>query len=1001
MSVWEATTYKLDVAKSIHEKLPKFAKTILGEKVTDYLKPKGEESEVTSETTWDELAEICNWNIEVMDEHVELDVGQLIGKVKSWSIGTSAIYKLIEACYKNKFEVKDQYPYEDLRRKVEAIGHIVCASSMITPSAFLAVWKQSDENLDIIAKKFENFSEGWKYLTRFMPKDDTEFDLFDQERFFGVGNRIYYGGHIGTLVIMVGSGEYTERGLAFTRTHMNLLIEASARISCLVDHVSREHAGDRLVRTRTMNMLHMTIIDASRAKKFQADKVVQAYHKARSYMQMVLFSNVMENSTEEALCEFQKKNLQCIMELREYVKCFDNVPKARWLEILHVYKWMPPPDYDATYAFKELEEYHNSTRISGLDPIATKKMKKLWKLVEIERRLNLACAFRKMYRDWPSTLEILDGAPTKASLETWDYKALFPYYTYGKDVTKQVKDKTTVLGRMRDELDDHKLPRDRNFLLWYLNHKEEIDTVQAGKQLMSKTLAEDNYVRVAYKGEAHKPGSRLFFMAPPIQRILLGELEGNLARIAHVYPASLQGMSALDRAEALTKVFDVYDTSYVPESGELYTCYVVTFDLSKFSPRFNPRVLENLHMFWAEVFSYKPIESMKSIGADSTILHTTNGLVMSYQNKGADLEGFRGRMMTLFHADLISAACRLSLERGHTIGNAKTAVFIDDGAVRIAARGHGAIAKKNALAFLECMREVYEAAGQENHPNKTIVSLTGGELLAEQYLHGQRLKCPIKAGMRLYPSYENPAACITEEFDSLFSTIQGSIKDGCLWVVAYRRFTDAFVKTIARWDRVCIKNMDQLQFAFKVVTPKSFSGFGLPSLHALASTTAYDLTSEGLGILNAVGRVVPTYRPIVHAIIKRGVVVREPLHILRDPSRIRVEGPILIEGRLIERIIQELAKMTGPCADLVKAYRSPEIIAHATEVAKSLLGRESVSIPVMKRAWDSTPLAYLESIIQKFKRSASIKLVIGEHGITVIRRANKRDVQRVLKHRFL
>lgn len=993
MSVWEATTYKLDVAQAIYEYVPFLSPKILGPTITPYLQPQGDIVPFDENTTWDEVALECDWLPEVPDEDAKEDILELTKHVTSWSLGMSAVYKLIYACAIGKFQVASQYKYHKIEPLVRAIRDIVGPSTMITPSSFASEWEKVSEAVQNYARMFEDFSEAWKFVTRSIDYKAEEFQMIDQKKHFQYGDRIYYGGYIGKLVIMVGSSEYQNRGLVFTRNHLNMLIEASAKIGNLLDHSCHEYANDRTMLEKTVSILRMTLDAIGNSRGHNADKVAQAFHKARAFLQMKLFNNEMKDSEVVALDEFQKKGLQNIIDLGAFEDNFVGVPKARWLELLNVYKWIPPPDYDSTYAFTELQACHMNSRPSGLDANASTRMQTLWNLIVKERKLNIATAYRKMNGEWPVDLDIIRDGPTEESLDKWTPKNLFPYYSYGKDVTGQIKDRTTVLAKMSEEISSKMKPRDKNFLLWYLEHRDAIDTKEDAQKLLNGTLDEDNYVRVAYKGESHKPGSRLFFMAPPRQRILLGELEGNLSRLARYYPASLQGMDALTRADKLSHLFNVNDMSSILGVHGESTCYVVTFDLSKFSTKFSPSVLKDLHQFWADVFSYEPINAMLKIGSYSTILHTTNGLVMHYQNKGADLEGFRGRMMTLFHADLISAACRLAKAKGYIVGKAISAVFIDDGAVRIAAKGSGAQAKQNALKFLQCMQEVYEAAGQENHPNKTVVSHSGGELLAEQYLHGLKLKCPIKAGMRLYPRYDNPASCITEEFDSLFATIQGSIRDGCSWVVAYRRYAEAFCKSIFRWNREMNSNMSNLQFAFKIVTPKSFGGFGFPTLQALTSTTAYNITIEGLGILNYAARSQASYEPLVRAILEREVVRRDPIHILRDGERVRMAGPILVEGRLIDRIIWKLSESNGPAARLIASLKAEEILEHARQVAIATLSDHAVSMPVLNRVWNCTPLAYTEAIVQKFKRSASITMVLTQKDITNIRRANQRDVK--------
>lgn len=1000
MSVWEKTSYKLEIARYIYESLGDRIDDILGSKISPYMTPKGTLSTVDKYSTWEDVAGACNWANPVDDEVALYDFDRWTRKCKSWTVGTAAIYKIIYARSKNRFPVKAQYPYQLIENRLHAVATAVVPSTQVSTRAFLSHWIDCDERLLREGRSFEDLSEGWKFLLRKWDPTDIDFHVFEMDKFFGDEYQYYQIASYRGLIILRGRDLYTDQGLILTRTHVSFLIDASLRIANLVDYTAREHANNKILRVAIISMLKLTIEKAGKARKNNADKAVQAFHKARSFTQMILFDNIEEDARDAAVLEFKTKGLSDIFDLNDYLKIFMLLPRGMWLDVIHVYKWMPPPDYDATVAFHELRTYHYSTRKSGLDDCATERQKTLWKLVVRERKLNIAFAYRKSFDKWPTGLVIDDDCPTPEGLDSWEPKALFTYYTYGTDIVSQVKDKSTVLPDMHDEIYMKQNHPDKNFLLWFLRHYGQVDTRIEAQKLLTGGLAEDNYARVAYKGEAHKPGSRLFFMAPPIQRILLGELEGNISTIASVYPASLQGTTATVKDVRLHALFDIKMPDDLEGYEGDYSCFVVTFDLAKFSPRFNPLVLKDLHAFWADVFAYPPIKAMAAIGAQGQILHTTNKLVMRYENQGADLEGFRGRMMTCFHADLISAACRYATEEGYIVGRAFSAVFIDDGAVRVFAKGEGEEAYDNASKFLECLQDVYDAAGQENHPNKTIVSFIGGELLSEQFVYGQKLKCPIKAAMRLYPKYENPAATIVDEFNALFSTAQGSCKEGATWAVAYRRLAEAYLKSIFRWARNEFSRLDHVRFALKLITPKSAGGFGFPPMQAICSTTALDLTCEGFGMLNKCGKAIASYRPLVEYIMDRPILIREPLSILRDPLRIRFTGPIIIEGRLVNAIVRKLTQKEGPWSSFLKAYTAEDVHEHAREVAEGLLSREVFSAPVCRRVWEATPLAYLENVVMKFKKSDSISYVLHEKSISKIRYANKRDVVALVRYFF-
>jgi len=391
----------------------------------------------------------------------------------------------------------------------------------------------------------------------------------------------------------------------------------------------------------------------------------------------------------------------------------------------------------------------------------------------------------------------------------------------------------------------------------------------------------------------------------------------------------------------------------------------------------------------------KEIADLWRIGADSTIIHTTAGWKAEYKNLGADLEGFRGRMMTLFHADMLSAAARLAKERGHLLSKGVLSVFIDDGAVKIAVPTDNAA--MHAQGFLKAMQEIYAAAGQENNPTKTCISQVGGEILAEFHLNSIKLPMGIKAAMKLMPDYENPASSLTEEFDGFFATSQGAVKDGAGWIPVYRRYVMACVMAINRWAPISFRAITPHKLALALLTPKSFGGFGMAPLQCLTTTAGVNMTAEGLGLLNRAGRTYPMLRPEIKKVITKAVVVRNPLSILRDPLRVRAVGTVLVENRLIMRIVKWLEGEKHAGAHFMAAYRDLDLVAHATAVATAMLSRSVISVPLFERAWKSTPLCFVETVVGKFKHSATIISLIGTKEVGLIRKKNSSEVRAIVE----
>jgi hypothetical protein len=990
MSVWTSDTQKTDLVKEIYAISESLVPTIFGKTLAPYLNPDPATSELEKDSKWDELAWRLGWEASEEDPDVLEELLPYLKGVEAYHVGTQGVYKLVNSVRLGRFRCAPQFDYGYIKNVLSTYRDLLCPSTQITPKPFTDKYCAVDESCDLLSRNYESVSECMKRLrVLFFRKG---FVNIDQKHFFGEGRRDYTGVKVGNVIIFRGTRELTNSCIILTKKHLDYVIGCTMRLSNIYAYLGRTWNGEAL--SEAVSYIDFTIDTAGNASRANSYKVVKAFHKARQIMQMETLGSVLPECVDSEVDDYRRSNLGDILKLGKYREIMRRFRVVNRIELLHVYKWMPPPDFDVTSAFGIVKKYHMDPRPSGADPGASADSRALWKEIQDERKLHLAYAYNRMTGVWPPNLQHTQSVVTIANASSWDQRGCLPYYSLGKDLVSQVKDKQTVCASMHDEVVGKARADETNYLLWYMANKDQLDTDRIGLEYPNH--GEDNYARVAYKPEAHKPDSRLFYMAPPKARTILGEFEGNLANIATFYPGCLMGKGTSEKKKILLDLMDPHSPLPGVDPSADYETFIIQFDLAKFSPKSNYNVTADYHKFWAKTFDNQNLVALADMGCKSTILHTTCGLKMSYDNVGADLEGFRGRLMTMFHADLLGTACRLARRRGITLGRSKLAVFIDDGAVKVAVKGLGETAVENVRAFLAIMREVYAAAGQDANPSKTCVSRVGGEMLAEYYVHGTLMPVGIKAAMRLYPDYENAATTITEEIDTLFSTCQGAVKDGADWLAIHNMYAQAALKCVNRWARKEIQNVRVDTLALLLMTPKSYGGFGLQPLQGLVTTAVTNLTAEGLAMLNRAARWLPGYRSRIIKIVTTPVVVRTPLSILRDPLRVRADTPVLMENRMVMAVVDWLGTQQGAIGTFVGEYNSTSLRDHAEKVAEALLDSDHISLPVLQRAWKSTPLCQVETLISKFKRSHTIIRFIGRDGLSKIRKANMGDLRRIL-----
>lgn len=963
---------------------------IFGKTLAPYLKPDLATSGLEPTDSWEDLALKVGWTVAPDAEAIREELDPYLVGVEHYVTGTPAVYRLLNMVRLRRFEAKDQYDYHYIDAVMDKYRHVICPSTQITPKAFIAKYGDRDESAMILARRYENVSEAFKRLRMVFYSD--RFEEIRQLKYFGEGRRDVTMVRAGNLLFFRGTREYTNTCYILTRAHMDQIVGCAMRLSNTFAYFASVWKGQDL--ENVLAYIEFTIEVAAAARSVNAYKVARAFHKCRQMMQMEMLRSVLPECLASEEVDYVADNLDNILRLGKYREVVRQFPLVKRVEVLHIYKWMPSPDFDATSAFGTVRKWHMNPRKSGADPGASESSRAMWERIKAERNLHLAHAIHRMTGAWPQNLALRGSGPVWEDARHWDPQSTIPYFPLGKDIVSQVKDKQTVAASKEAELHGKPRPDETSYLLWYMANKDRVDTEWVARDFPNH--GEDNYARVAYKPEAHKPDSRLFYMAPPLIRTLLGELEGNLANVARFYPGCLMGKSSSEKAKILLDVMD--PNTLVPGLGpdDIYEVFIIQFDLSKFSPKSNFNVTSDYHRHWSRVFGRPQIAKMDQIGCKSKIIHTTCGLKMEYDNIGADLEGFRGRMMTMFHSDLLGTACRVARECGFILGRSKLAVFIDDGVVKLAAAGEGDEAIANVRRFLGTLQEVYAAAGQDANPSKTCISRIGGEMLAEFYVHSTQMPVGVKAAMRLYPDYENAATTITEEFDTLFSTCQGSVKNGADWLATHYAYAEACLKSINRWARREFTLHDPTTLALLMVTPKSYGGFGLQPLQGLVTTAVTNLTAEGLAMLNRAARWAPGYRPKIYKLVHVPVIARDPLSILRDPLRVRADVPVLMENRLVMAVVDWLGTQQGAIGSFVQEYSSESLKEHARKVAEALLDSDHVSLPVLQRAWKSTPLCQVETLISKFKRSHTVIRFIGRDGLSKIRRQNANDLRRVL-----
>lgn len=1004
MAVWQSPSYKTTIPKILYEHEPTLMTQVFGTRIAAQLSPHTATSQMDDDTEWLELASRCGWRDPVGLGDEATVIAKVVNEAQQFRYGTKAVHMVVEMIWRGSHKFKEDVPWDLVESLTTRAIELITPSTQVTPAKFIEKCMYKDDRMDREFRRLMSAAETCKFVKGGINNrergDEPEQYRVDGKKVTGnhVNDYIMYG--VGGLILFSGTGEHRGMLLLLASEHWDQVIGMLTRLANAYGYASRSWYGDQRAISAFERQVGMLMGALGTKGKKLPFVVAKAFHKAKALCETALSNSLLPGVLADQEAEYTKLNLQQVVDWRQVLANVQCIPFDQALDLLNLYRFIAPPDFDITECLGVMHKLHSKPRRGGADSDASPAMAAVYEKIKTERKVNLSQAVKRLTGAWPIGLPVPDSANmVKAKqAEQWTPRAILPYRQFGEDLVELVKDKATVPGSI-DEFMRSRKPSE-SYLLWYMKTGGAPGTIAALNAYSSNSIWEDNYAAVAYKPESHKEKSRLFYMAPPMHRMILSEHERNLAEVCKFYPGSLMGMSPAAKETQLRKVMDVYDVAGLDDEKDLYdfTVFLVTFDLTKFSARASPGVTREYHQFWADVFGRDDLASLWRIGCTGEVVHGTHGLKMRYKNAGSDLEGFRGRMMTMMHCDILAAALRECKQQGHVVGRASLAAFIDDGTFKVACPGSGAVAVAHMEEMLKIICTFYEAAGQELHPNKCIVSTTHANILSDTYFNGVKVPAGLKAAMRLAPNYENPACAISEDLDAIFAGSQGVAKAGGEWFGTWVRYIEASLLVIVRWARRFLSIATTEQLAFMLFTPKSYGGFGLMGPIALFTTAVKDATEEGFGILNRIGRFYPTMRARVKAIVSSMVIQRDNLSILRDPLRVRHAGPVIVENRLTMEIVRWLEAHADTYMTFMSAYQDVKLREHAAGVADAIMSQGSVSIAIISEAWKATPLHYVEAVVGKFKRSATIIGLIGGRKVGQIRNKNREDIRSMFMH---
>jgi hypothetical protein len=949
---------------------------------------------------WDDTAANLGWKEPGQDDDIVVAFADLIKGVKRFKFNQEAVFFVCKQVHDGSLAPVDQVPHEKVREVAADVTKLIAPATQVKEDEYMSHMLPIVDSVSSHGRRYRDAAAALSHVVVRERASDMPFEAADLR----VGKKAFVRGHkattavyrLGQCLAFRNFGQGDQALAILSRPQVDNVIGALLRLANTDEYIHTRFRDRPADQRLMMHCKDLTLECAFKSRGDTARHVGRALHKIRARCETLLCESVLEDIAAAELADYKSEGLDAVAPITLFDDILDKSTRLVVHDCLNVYKWIPPPDYDPHECVSAHMANNLNPRPCALDPNASQEMRAAWDAIKLERNINFAATYRRIHGTNPPGLCPDGRDPRKADYQAWEAKPCLNYREVGKDITSMVKDKAVAPEIRSTALRGEGAFEETSYLGWFMVNNGRVDVREELQRLSKGELDSQNHLKLAFKAESHKVKARMFAIAPPRLRLVLAEHEGNLARLASNYPGSLLGVSPGVREKQLANVMNVYERPPGVDAWEDSTTFVVTFDLSKFSDRDPKAVTEEYHDFWSKVYGKPELKSLVKIGPDSLIYSTREGVRLSYQNAGADIQGFRGRMKTMQHADMLGAACRLARERGLILGRGVLAVYIDDGAVKVSVPGYDDEARAALRGFVDVMREVYAAGGQEVNVSKVVASKHSGNMLGDYFYEGYKVPVGIKAFQRVHPAYDTPVVAITEDMATIFSASQGAAKAGVPWALAYASYVVNCVRVVARWVRREFSTAPVNRLSLAMLTPKSFGGFGISGTQGLLGTAVVNETCEAIGHLNRAARIYPELRGRIYSIVGRPIVQRDNLSKLRDPVRIRAETPVLIESRLIAAVTDNLRQRETRFSGFFSAARVGDAVEHARLLADKVFAAESMDAAAIQGIWRACPLSYIESVVGKFKRAESIIKLLGWKRISKIRRANLRDVRTVI-----
>jgi len=743
--------------------------------------------------------------------------------------------------------------------------------------------------------------------------------------------------------------------------------------------------------------------------------------RAFDVCQFLLLARLADDVNDAAIrCQEEKirvEGLESVVDIRRFMRIVDDeeLGVKESLELAKFNKIFPCPDFCIYSVVDSIEKKavnghtaSDKTYLGSVDGSAIYAEQNEFRMYCMRNRLiNYFDVHKYMpgkirNRDSPEFPSHLSDYPNVAissirveDMEFIDLKGAFLYRHYDGAEHELVKDKViapTARVKGSKVLSDYS-NIERNQVLKFLFSKRFIDQKTVCEMAVSGELFSryHQWILLALKAEAKKPGSRAFSMATDEVRRLLSEAEMNVATYVRHQRGSSQGKSEQELSERLANL------SATPDPTTEDYPVMLSFDLEGFSPMQDPVFKERAMSTWSEVFDEPSFDATARIFTDTTLEFHKFDVTDTFKMIGNDLEGFNGRMNTSAHIDLMGYAVYKLKKLRLTRGAASLEVLIDDGALRIEFPFSNSDSHvENAIKVID---KVYKFAGQKISWDKTFVSRVLMQYLNRVYYDGIEVTPGAKAFMRIGKKQEVAIPTLIDELMAHGSAARGAIQSGSDHFLAYHEYIVEIYKSLKRWGYKPHHESHHDRMSFALHIPVGLGGFGISNLHGLSTNEGFNSMQAGIASMKMICHRFPGYAQMANLYLNAGLRDMSEDAVLRNPTAWRTKLRCLNLRRFENSAKAKVMKTSANA--LIKSANRGDFDSVDDAIVGYIAGTRSLSEIKRKLLFDMSSGSLIDSIVGKLQSSTTAASLLGKRRCMVILIANKSEARQLIKETMM